>query len=163
MRTWQRGACAGFLATGPMTYAMIELFKRLSARDRHPLPPSTLTEEFESGIGIESSLSKNQHLALTMLAHFGYGAACGAVYGSTFGRNPRAPVVKGIGFGLGVWALSYLGLIPALKLKPAAKNMSNPRNALMIAAHVVWGASLGLANSRMSSAGRKTADDLLEA
>jgi hypothetical protein len=50
----------------------------------------------------------------------------------------QAPLV-GLTFGLGVWAVSYLGLMPALGLHESATEHLRRRNLLMIAAHAVWG------------------------
>jgi len=52
--------------------------------------------------------------------------------------------VKGIVFGLGVWAASYLAWLPALGILPPATEAPPRRNAVMIAAHIVWGAAAGL-------------------
>jgi uncharacterized membrane protein YagU involved in acid resistance len=59
-------------------------------------------------------------------------------------------VVNGVAYGLGVWTASYLGLLPALGLLAPATEHPARRNALMIAAHVVWGASLGITAKRLS-------------
>jgi putative membrane protein len=68
----------------------------------------------------------------------------GAVYGPVSDRVKAPPVVKGMGFGLLVWAASYLGIVPALGLIAPATRHRAQRNALMIVAHLVWGATLGL-------------------
>jgi putative membrane protein len=69
----------------------------------------------------------------------------GALYGLT--ANPQslpAAAPAGVAFGLGVWAGSYLGVLPAAGLYRSAADEPTERNAMMVAAHVVWGASLGL-------------------
>jgi len=43
-----------------------------------------------------------------------------------------------------VWSTSYLVLLPALRLLRPATKAPPRRNALMIAAHLVWGGALGL-------------------
>jgi uncharacterized membrane protein YagU involved in acid resistance len=53
--------------------------------------------------------------------------------------NPFA----GISFGLLVWAISYLGLLPALGLYPSPRKDTGRRTAIMVLAHIVWGAMLG--------------------
>jgi hypothetical protein len=50
-----------------------------------------------------------------------------------------------------VWAASYLGLLPALRLLPPATNHPRHRTALMIAAHLVWGSALGAILQAMDS------------
>jgi len=54
-------------------------------------------------------------------------------------------MMSGCIYGLGVWSCSYLGWLPASGLYRSAVNHTPERNTLMIAAHLVWGASLGLA------------------
>jgi hypothetical protein len=56
---------------------------------------------------------------------------------------PGPRVVSGIGWGLFVWAGSYLGLLPALDLHEPATQHPAERNILMIVAHIIWGATLG--------------------
>jgi uncharacterized membrane protein YagU involved in acid resistance len=45
-------------------------------------------------------------------------------------------------FGLVVWASSYLGWLPALHVLPSASHVNVGRNFMVIASHLVWGASL---------------------
>jgi putative membrane protein len=78
-----------------------------------------------------------------LTGHFGYGALCGAVYAAIRAVFPRG-VVPGTVFGLMVWTVSYLGLLPATGLFPPATEKPARQNALMIAAHIIWGASLGI-------------------
>lgn len=84
--------------------------------------------------------------ALTLAAHLGYGAAIGAAYGALPARMPGAalsPEAKGIVWGLAVWTTSYLGWLPLVHvLRPATEHPAR-RTALMIAAHVLWGAVAG--------------------
>jgi len=54
----------------------------------------------------------------------------------------RPKQAGGSGYGLAIWAASYLGWIPAAGiLTPATKHRAS-RNLLMLAAHVVWGTAL---------------------
>jgi len=59
-----------------------------------------------------------------------------------FGLQERRSAAAGASFGVGVWAASYLGWIPAVGLLAPATRHPRHRSALMLAAHVVWGASL---------------------
>jgi uncharacterized membrane protein YagU involved in acid resistance len=132
------GALAGFVATLPMSAVMGILHRLLPPGQRYPLPPREITEEALEAAHIP--LDHDSTTALTASAHLGYGAACGALYGSLGGRGGLG---SGIACGLVVWTASYLGWLPALGLGPSATREPAPRNALMIAAHVVWGAALG--------------------
>jgi len=51
---------------------------------------------------------------LTQVMHWSYGTAWGGVYALAQGRLARiGPALRGSGFGLGVWAASYVQLVPA--------------------------------------------------
>jgi hypothetical protein len=54
----------------------------------------------------------------------------------------------GIAFGLGVWATSYRGWIPALDMLPPEQRRGRAGTAVMIAAHTVYGATLGASAER---------------
>lgn len=143
------GAAAGAIATAPMTAFMEAAHRSLPAPQRYPLPPSEITAVLEEQANVDDAVSQETHAALTLFNHFAYGAGCGAIYAVTAARLPLPPPVKGVGFGLAVWTVSYLGLLPALGiLRPATEHPAQ-RNALMIAAHVVWGAVAGVVVERI--------------
>jgi hypothetical protein len=137
------GAAAGLAATVPMTAAMMGLHRGLPADERYPLPPRRITMRAAKKAGIKHWLDEPQKRGVTLAAHFGYGTAAGIIFGLIAPRRAAEAIPAGIGFGLLVWSASYLGLLPALDLHPPATRDTVRRNALMIAAHVVWGASLG--------------------
>src|SRR5258705_9467837 len=95
-------------------------------------------------IGLQRHINQSEHITVTLLAHFGYGSAVGAVYARIADNVPLPGAFKGVIFGLIVWAVSYLGLLPALGILRPATRQPRRRSALMIAAHVVWGAALGM-------------------
>lgn len=144
------GGIAGLAATLPMTISMEMMHDNLPPEEQYPLPPREITEKLAEEAGVDDDLSEKEHRAATLAAHFGYGAACGVVYGLASPVLPGSPVARGIGFGLAVWTGSYLGLLPSLGILKSAKEHPMRRNALMIAAHVVWGAATGLATEAMS-------------
>ncbi len=140
------GSAAGAVATAPMTALMAGAFRALPREARRPLPPRVITMNVAEATGADALLPRDeQRLAATLAGHFGYGAATGAIYGLVEPRLPGPPVAKGILFGLGVWTASYLGWLPVAGLHPSATREPLSRNALMIGAHVVFGAALGLA------------------
>ena len=153
------GALAGFTATVPMTAVMLSLHRALPARQRYPLPPRRITVRAARKAHVAHELDEHERTAATWLAHFGYGTATGAAYAALVApRVGGHPVLKGTGFGLAVWALSYLGLMPALGLHPPATREPAGRNGWMILAHVAWGSVLGALteplNRRVARAGR---------
>jgi uncharacterized protein DUF6789/uncharacterized protein DUF1440 len=145
------GALAGLAATGPMTLAMKLLHERLPREERYPLPPRQVTEGLAEKAGVNEHLDEEEREAATWVSHFAYGAACGALYGAVSGeRLDERPLLAGVGFGLAVWAGSYLGWLPAAGVLSPATEHPARRNALMIAAHAVWGATTGAVVERLS-------------
>lgn len=138
------GLVSGALATVPMTLAMKALHRQLPPEERYPLPPAEITAKLGEEVGMPEKPHTSSQLALTLAAHFGYGAAAGGLYAPLARRLPGHPLAKGIGFGLTVWTVSYLGLLPSLGILTPATEHPARRNALMIAVHVLWGAVLGL-------------------
>jgi hypothetical protein len=75
-----QGAIAGLIATVPMTAAMESGADQLPRHERYPLPPRLITRELARKSGISHDLNEPEMLALTIAAHFGYGAAMGTAY-----------------------------------------------------------------------------------
>jgi uncharacterized membrane protein YagU involved in acid resistance len=138
------GAISGFTATAPMTAVMVALHRALPAHHQEPLPPRQITETVAAETGVEEKMDEDSRRAATLAAHFGYGAAAGLGYVAMAGKSGLPPAAEGILYGLAVWGGSYLGLMPATGLYRSAVDEPATRNALMISAHVVWGAALGL-------------------
>ena len=139
------GAAAGLAATVPMTVALRAAQQSLPAHQRHPLPPRrvTMRAAHKAGLRPHTSLDESHRRALTLAAHYGYGTAAGALFGTMSPRNLPDAVSAGVGYGLLVWSASYLGLMPALGLHPPATREPAGRNLMMVLAYVVWGAALG--------------------
>jgi hypothetical protein len=151
MKHLLRGAAAGAAATVPMTIVMDALHEQLPGEPARPLPPREVTESLSAKAGVENDIAEEDMQSLTLAAHFGYGAACGAVLGLIAPRHPAAAIATGMLFGLGVWAGSYKGWLPAMNVRHDAKHDPPARTGLMIAAHLVWGAAAGLALSESDS------------
>lgn len=146
-----KGALAGFIATIPMTMAMKALHAQLPKEERYPLPPRLIVESAAEKLDVENDLHEEDEFALTVASHFAYGAATGAIYCQGLELQDMEPsVTSGIVYGLGVWTVSYLGLLPGLGLLTPATEHPARRNALMIAAHIVWGAALGATARRIN-------------
>jgi uncharacterized membrane protein YagU involved in acid resistance len=136
------GGICGAVATVPMTVLMRVLHRKLPKSEQYPLPPRLITMNVASRAGIASELDESERFTLTMVAHYGYGFAGGVLYSVCLpGSNS---ITRGIVYGLAIWTVSYLGLLPAFGLFRPATQQPFRRNALMIAAHVVWGAAFGL-------------------
>ena len=147
------GAAAGFAATGPMTLVMAGVREALPEDEQHSLPPRIVTERAAQEAGLAHRMDEPEKKVATTAAHFGFGA----VYGAVAPALPFDPVLTGVAWGLGVWAGSYLGWLPAAGLHPPAHRESTGRNAMNVGAHVVWGAVLGLLTDQL--AGTRRAGD----
>lgn len=151
------GALAGAAATVPMTIFWEALHVRLPGDPPRPLPPREVAEGLAVKAGISRELSELQMQRLSMALHFGYGTATGALFGIIAPRRPRAALGAGMLFGLGVWAASYLGWLPASGIRQSPRWDPPVRTRLLIASHLVWGAAAGLLVNRMGTAPRATA------
>ena len=145
------GALAGLAATGPMTLAMKLMHEQLPPEEQYPLPPRQVMEGLAEKAGVNEHLDEEERKTATWVSHFAFGAAAGALYGAVSGeRIDEHPLLAGVGFGFAVWAGSYLGWLPAAGIISPATEHPARRNALMIAAHAVWGATTGVALERLS-------------
>src|SRR4051794_33203989 len=138
------GALAGCAATVPMTVVMADLYQAPLRRPKHAFPPRQITEEALAEVSLADDLSEPAKKQLTAVAHFGFGSTMGAAYSLLPQRYlSDHPLASGITFGLVVWGANYVGLLPALGSEAAATEETERRNAVMIVAHIVWGAAVG--------------------
>ncbi|MGQ3353311.1 MAG: hypothetical protein ACT6XY_02530 [Phreatobacter sp.] len=142
---------AGFVATLPMTAAMVRLHGRLPRGERYPLPPREISQSLPT-LGVPASVA-------TLAYHFLYGAAAGSLYATLSDRRDPA---TGALFGIGVWGASYLGWIPAARILTFGGRHPVRRNSLMLAAHLVWGAALAVSLRELEAA-QRSAFSLTEA
>lgn len=127
-----------------MTVAMAAMHKMLPAGEQDSLPPRQITENAAASAGVDLGPDEETHQAAALAAHFGYGAAAGALYATYAGSTGLPRAAEGMMYGVMVWGGSYLGLLPGAGLYRSATQESASRNVLMISAHLIWGASLGV-------------------
>jgi putative membrane protein len=133
------GSIAGAVATVPMT-AVMKAFENWD-----DLPPRIITEKAVAG-----TLDNEETEALSVTAHFGFGATAGAGYAAFAGQSGLPPAAEGALYGLAVWGGAYLGLLPETGLFPRATDDRKSRTLVMVGAHVVWGAALGIVCDMLS-------------
>ena len=138
------GAVAGTLATIPMTVFLEAMHRQLSGEPPRPLPPREVAEGFAVKAGARGDMSERDLQDLTLMLHFGYGTATGAVFGLLAPKHAVAGAAAGMLFGLGVWAGSYLGWLPAFGVRQPIEYDPPARTQLMVASHLVWGGATGL-------------------
>ncbi len=152
-RAWLQGGLAGFVATGPMTLFMLVTQRFLPKRQQYALPPEIITEELAHRTHVRWHMNKKQVEGATLISHFGYGAAMGVLYGPLAKKVPLPSPVKGVLFGLVVWAASYLGLLPLIGMLESGQRETGRRNRMMIAAHVIWGSTMGVVAELLAEKG----------
>jgi hypothetical protein len=146
---------AGAVATLAMSSVMI-LARQAGVMCRD-YPPRKITRKFLKAVAEEPSQPALN--AATTLTHIAYGAAGGGVY-SALAAKARNPVIAGVLYGLAVWAGSYWGWVPALRIMPTPDDDQRGRVGTMVTAHVIYGAVLGYCESRLRNqvhAGRAAA------
>lgn len=141
------GAIAGFAGTLAMTAAMRRLHRRLPDKQRYPLPPREIVESAAVRAGLP--LSDKDALDAATAGHFLYGAATGSLIAAA---NPRIGPVTGAVAGVGVWMASYLFWLPGMGILKPATLHPRRRNALMLGAHLVWGAATAVAMRELLAA-----------
>jgi len=142
------GSAAGLAATLPMTVVMEAVNRALPRRE--PLPPRMVTVRAAEKAGVARHLDEAERVGATAVAHFAFGAAMGGLYGLTKSRIPHHSVLAGTVFGVAVYAANYAGLLPALGLLRPATQYPARRNVLLIASHLVWGATAGVLVERLT-------------
>lgn len=136
-----RGPLAGTVATVPMSAVMLAA-SRLVGRQ----PPEAIAR---SAVQAATGEQPPEPVAglLSSLAHLGFGAGVGAGYVLLPRSGP--PLLRGVGTALAVYVVSYQGWVPALGILPPASRDRPGRPAVMVTAHMVFGAVLALVEDRL--------------
>lgn len=113
-------------------------------------PPRKLTRRLWRRVG--RTPSRRTLNVTTTLAHLGFGAGAGVLYALLPPAVRSAP--RGALFGLGIWATSYAGWIPALGLMKRPKRDRPGRPTSMVLSHLVYGAVLGALTARTATPDR---------
>jgi uncharacterized membrane protein YagU involved in acid resistance len=153
-----RGFWSGLMATSMMTISLFDLHRILPRSEKEPLPPAQLTKHMFRKVATPTEWPSNIQQNASLISHFGYGIACGAVYAALAPHLRASPFKKGILFGTSVWAASYYGILPALGLRPTGPQMSASRNSMMFLTHVIWGLSLAHVENELQQKSRALLD-----
>ncbi len=140
------GVAAGAAATGVMSLAM--LGAQRAGLLGEP-PPRRLTRIVLSPLGPLRPRGRALDAA-ALVAHFGFGAGLGALF-SLLPVRARSRF-GGTLFGGVAWAVNYAGWLPRLGLMPPPSRDRPGRPSSMLAAHLVFGASLAVLHRKLWSA-----------
>ncbi len=143
MKSVIRGATAGTIATALMSGLMLAA-RRLGLTGT--LPPEKITSKMLRRHGIRPDPGQQDAIATGL--HFAFGAAAGGAFGVIARRVPVPSVPLGMAYGAGIWGVSYMGWLPSVGLMPRADHDQRGRQAVMLAGHLVFGATLGMLAGR---------------
>ncbi len=138
-----QAAIAGFTATGPMTVFMLLAQQFLPPRQQYALSPELIMQQLLEKTPIKASGNKKLLLTIALLAHFGYGATMGTLYKPVAEKSSLDMAIKSALFSLLVWGTSYLVWLPLAGISESGWKQPLHRNLMMIAAHLVWGVTMG--------------------
>jgi uncharacterized membrane protein YagU involved in acid resistance len=138
------GVVAGLIATAPMTWTIRAAQALMRRRHGNRIPPRQVAEAVLHKAAVDDDLPPRRKDAVATLSHYAFGAVAGALVGAATKNSPLPKPVTGALVGLGVWSASYLGWLPAAGLRKSATDDTPQRNAQMILAHLVWGATAAL-------------------
>lgn len=152
-----RGLAAGVVGTGLMTAWQEVSAQLLSSPEENVEPPEPTDDAWENasapakvakriGEGVfERKVPAQRIPLLTNVMHWGYGSSWGTVYGLLAGSARRAWGLRaGAIFGTGVWAMSYVQLVPMGLYEPPWKYP--PKDLAMdLSYHLAYGAGVASA------------------
>jgi hypothetical protein len=147
-----RGLAVGVVGTAAMTAAQA-LSSKLKSNDdeqggdepddpwKEAPVPALVAKRIAERV-FHRKVSPDRIPLLTNVMHWGYGTTWGAVYGLLHRCPSEHPMRSGVGFGLFVWAMSYVQLVPVGLYQPPWEYSPNEL-ALDVGYHVAYGAGLG--------------------
>lgn len=142
MRELVNGAVSGTLATAAMSTVMVAGEKAGLMRGQ---PPKHIVRGLLPG---SERRPKKGEGVLGAVAHVGFGAASGALFG-LLSRKRRGRLPLGVGYALAIWVVSYAGWAPRLSALPPLERDEPGRQGVMAVGHVVYGATLAFLLNRL--------------
>lgn len=151
-----RGLAAGVIGTAAMTaWQEVSMKLQISGEDggaesqaaQQPDPweqapvPAKMARKIIEGV-FDRTVSDQRIGFLTNAMHWAYGTSWGALYGLIQGSAPGPALRRGMLFGSGVWATSYLILVPMGLYQPPWRYPLR-QLALDVSYHLAYGAGLG--------------------
>jgi hypothetical protein len=142
-------AAGGLLATAVLHKGMAHLDKvPESIRPPEPKedPGEFIVNQAESMIG--KRLPQPAHQVLAQAAHLGFGTVWPTLFGLFRGRSQslqtKDVLRTGAMLGAGVWAIGYIGALPASGLIKPLHKQGPSHIASALASHIVWGIAVML-------------------
>jgi hypothetical protein len=117
------------------------------------MPPQATREWLTERTGLEPAHPGSHHL-LDAVVHWAVAVGAGAVYGAFVREPTRARVAGGALFGLGVWAVAFGALLPALGITRSPRQGTARETAVNVASHLAYGAATALVTRELGRQAR---------
>ena len=134
-----RGMTAGLVAAGVMSAVRL-LAHRAGLIDR--MVPQILQERAAGAAGVDLPGGEAAHQLAAEVIHHGVSLAAGGALGAV---SATPGLATGIAYGLGIWAIDALGLLPALRVDRVGGRTVD------VVAHGLFGATLAFAMRELAS------------
>lgn len=134
------GAVAGIIGTAAMT---VPIFLAREIGVIRQTPPKEIARNAANQTGTRQHMTHQEFSVGWLLAHLGYGAGSGLVFALARRVLPLSSPILGAVYGSILWAVSYLGVMPALGLYPLQQGAARRVVAVMLPAHWIYGAVAG--------------------
>lgn len=134
-----RGLTAGLVAAGVMSAVRL-LAHRAGLIDR--MVPQILEQRAAGAAGVDASGGRAGHQLAAEVIHHAVSLAAGGALGAVV-ATPR--LVTGVAYGLGIWVVDALGLLPALRVHRVGGGVVDA------IAHGIFGATLVLAMRELTA------------
>jgi len=117
------------------------------------MPPQATREWLTERTGVEPAHPGAHHL-IDAAVHWAVAVGAGALYGTLVREPTRARMADGALFGLGVWAVAFGVLLPALGITRPPWRATARETAVNVASHLAYGASTALVTSELGRQAR---------
>jgi hypothetical protein len=134
-----RGMTAGLIAAGVMSAVRL-LAHRAGLIDR--MVPQVLQERAAGETGIDLPGGDAAHQLAAEVIHHGVGLTAGGLLGAV---RPTPATATGAAYGLAIWAVDVLGLMPALRVRRVGGH------GVDAVAHAIFGVVLAFAMRELAA------------
>jgi uncharacterized membrane protein YagU involved in acid resistance len=114
--------------------------------------PEVIGAHVESAVGLREYLAEPDFQVSWLLQHFGYGVNAGVGYALLQKRLPKnSSLLAGTVYGIGLYLVGYAGWLPLAHLYPPPTQVPRRKVALLVAEHIVFGATTALTYRTIST------------
>src|SRR3954454_23421440 len=142
--TISHGLLAGASGTAAHT-AVMWLSQQV---DQFRQPPQVIVDTVVAAVDADGR-GRDQRRVLAATSHVAFGVANGILFSVLHRmRGFRGATAFGLAYGIGLYTVSYAGLIPFVGILPVPNRDQRSRQVALVAAHLAYGATAGQVISR---------------